>query len=322
MKLGVITTISKIINIFKERMFLVMILAVICFLVARWALPVAQSKGMYSKAHMAMKVLWVSQGDIVIGGDSRAEIDVSPQMMKQELGEKRILNFAFSGTGYSHSYLSALEKVVDLSGGQPTIILEANPYLFTQKAMTFNTFEQAKENVVSSKRMFALNFESFMRWTLPMPILPYLRQKLLNDIVIPEWSFERFEDGYVAANLVPPNPTRLFNDQYFALKYHDNIIDDEIVNRVLRTIKQWQQKGITVYMFRAPLLNEILLQEDRLSTLAQQPWKDKFIQAGINWLEIPNHLFENQTYDGQHLNPDAACQYSLLLAQKMVAQIN
>lgn len=272
--------------------------------------------GMSPGTFWVMKSNWRQCADVVLAGDSRAYRGISPAAMKKYLPDMRILNYGFSGAGFSGAYLRGLEDVLAFDSGRKIIVLGITPHSLTEGAARRNGFLTHIKKSPLEKQMLSL-YE---------PVLHFLRpvesKEALGMLTFGRFSTHYFQeycrDGWVAAYKLPENANE-------ALKPYSMIFDpgksgpvsDDIVNELIKTVAQWRGKGIEVYGFRLPTCSLMLELEAELAKFDEGTFVGKFEIAGGTWLAFDQTGYH--TYDGSHLHREAAEKFSGELAQKIRA---
>ena len=91
------------------------------------------------------KLSWRGNADVVILGDSRLHMGLSPAAMSAELPGTRILNFGFSSVEYSPEYLDAAERVFDQRSRRKIALLGVTPHSLRDRRQTINQFCRSLE---------------------------------------------------------------------------------------------------------------------------------------------------------------------------------
>jgi len=272
--------------------------------------------GMSPGTFWVMKTNWRQCADVVLAGDSRAYRGMSPEAMTKYLPNMRILNYGFSGAGFSDAYLSGLRELLDSDTSRKIIVLGFTPHSLTEGAARTNGFlEHIKKSHLEKK---------FLRFC--DPVLHFLRpvgsKEALGMLTLGRFSTCYFQeychDGWVAAYKLPENATE-------ALKAYSMIFDQgksgpvsrDIINELIKTVARWRGKGIEVYGFRFPTSSAMMELEDKFARFDEVGFVGKFENAGGTWLALDRTGYH--TYDGSHLHREAAENFSGDLAKKIQA---
>ncbi|MSP61434.1 MAG: hypothetical protein EXR72_14020 [Myxococcales bacterium] len=264
--------------------------------------------------YWAMKTAWRGCADAVIAGDSRVYKAVSPAVMKQFLGERRILNYGFSGNGYTAEYLRAIEEVLAADGGEKIIVLGITPHALTQRACATNGFKDLRRPTKGRPRLLAL-----LERKLDEPF-GGVRLKGLPSLVLGGPRFtKRFHNHYHEDGWAPggQNPETDEAVEYYRGLFKNNPVSDEIVARVEAAVVRWRARGIAVYGFRPPTTPGMLALEDGDGGFDEARFVARFERAGGVWLPVPGTGYAS--YDGSHLRDDAALRFSADLAPQLAA---
>jgi len=256
------------------------------------------------------KMAWRGAADCVIAGDSRAGQGLVPAVLRERLGDARVLNFAFDSGGYSEEYLGAIDRVLDADSPAPTILLALTPYSLTPGAIRLNEFEHQR-HLASSPLKSALG-DSLDRL-----------QPMRVDRVMTELSGRRtngpakdrlwHDDGWVQV-LRDGGNERMYVDHYHE-SFQDNHVDADIVRNVARHVARWRGRGIRVAAFRPPVAAPIRAIEDTCSQFDETAIRAILTDAGAQWLDVAGSPYA--TYDGSHLGSREAMRLSTEVGRLM-----
>lgn len=261
--------------------------------------------GMAADFFWVSKAAWRQCAEIVLAGDSRICIGVSPCEMRRFLPGARILNYGFLGAGYSKTYLDALEQVLDSTSSQRIIILGITPLSLTNGSCinsrfvsTYGKFSKWKTNVY---KYFSVLFHC---------IRPLEYTEVLRKV---KYHRKFYEDGWAACYRDPedrnesiPHYTQIFRDD------KNGTVSQDVIDRLMNAVSQWHNSGITVYGLRMPSSFQIIELENSYSMFDEADFKDRFVHAGGKWLDFDQYSYDS--YDGSHLHQDAALRLSRELA--------
>ncbi len=291
-------------KILKERiLFAVLISGIAIYFFGRIK---PSSNGFLSKHCFAEKTFTKEKFDIIIFGDSRIYRGVSPDEMKKEIGSsEKILNFGYSGGGFSKQIFDAIEKKLD-SRGEKIIILGITPHSLTDDAAGNNQFNEflnkKREEVI--EELYLYKFLNFFEPTSIADI------KMSFDDSVNIYYETYFENGWVASNNKFPNPNEAL--PLYKKEFEQGKVNATIVNSLIVQIGIWHSAGITVYAFRPPTTEKMVKLENSMSSFDEKNISDRISAAGGIWLNIPLTGFIS--YDGSHLNEESAIKLSDTLA--------
>jgi len=255
------------------------------------------------------KLNWRQCADVVIAGDSRTYRGLSPHHMALEMPNRRILNFGFSGTGFSEDYLSAIEQVVDPQSPQQTIVLGITPGALTLAATDKNQFTELSSTNTLMNVVKARYLGRLVQYFEPLGIdsvrLPFSGRKQNSDEYHPK--------GWVASYHTPHTSDRLI--LYYRDFFASTKVNERIVDGVLDRVSQWSAQGIHVYGFRPPTTEKMCAVENELSGFDEQRFCNRFQRAGGIWLPLDNQGW--QSYDGSHIDHESAIRLSYHLANRI-----
>lgn len=253
-----------------------------------------------------IKLDWKHEADLVIGGDSRAAGGLSPGAMKDVLGERRILNFAFSNNGYAREYLEAIDRVLDPNARRKAIVIGVSPFALTKK------LEGSGYLAAQRPQWFRLRWKhfgdvlGFFEPIEPWQVIDRLRGH-------PERGFfrEYHPDGWLASRLVPPKLTVTVVKA--EREYLGDRVSPEVSARLIASVREWRGRGIEVYGFRTPAAPEVVRAEEVISGFDPVAFSTAWREAGGVWIDLPAR--EWSTYDGSHLVPEEAVVLSGIIAR-------
>ena len=99
----------------------------------------SDDSGMPENIFRFHKIAWRHEADIVVAGDSRAYIGISPAHLARDLpGNPRVLNFGFNAIGYHAQYRQALLDVLDPKADNPRLLLCVSPRSLTRDSISHN----------------------------------------------------------------------------------------------------------------------------------------------------------------------------------------
>ena len=271
--------------------------------------------GMEPEAFWAMKSEWSGQADIVLFGDSRTLFDVSPASMGDALPNTRILNYAFAGVGYTDSYLSMAEELLDKTSEQPTVVLGITPLTLTHSSADDDGFLYyiLDGNTIKLGSRFA---------TLRRFLMPITTRELINTFGPDNKVFHEYRhshrSGWVEAYDAP-------EDTYETIAYYANLFRADrrgpsrrdVADSIIDAIPRWTAQGIRVYGFRPPTCEAMLTLEDAQAHWAAGEFIGRFEEAGGNWLTFDEDDYH--AYDNSHLDSESAKRFSADLAAKIAA---
>lgn len=251
------------------------------------------------------KLMWKGNADVVILGDSRTLVGLSPGLMATELKGLRIRNFAFGGVGYSDDYLAAAESVLDTSSGRKIALLGITSRSLRMVSIKSNQF-------ISCSKSLTIPTYSKSRWFgWVKKVWPPLDRPTLDQIVFGArqkyFRSQRTSDGW-------SEPQEAHIDYSEALNtyrhFKSDPIRDDIIQQLLYRVRDWSRQGVHVYAFRPPTCDAMDALED---DFAEAAFIRAFEDAGGRWLS-PSHR-DLSTYDASHLDRPSARVFSTRVGQ-------
>jgi hypothetical protein len=291
----------------KERLVFALAVASVCTALVGLLRPGSGSEGMPRELYWAKKIAWPAQFDLVVTGDSRVLIDVSPAAMGEVLPALRIGNFAFEGNGYSADYLVAIENLLE-PGGRRIIVLGITPVSLTPLSERSSNFKWLRE-----KHAVELGLQT------GLGEIPYFFRPCawVQSFAETGWLGEEdiyHADGWVSSSLVPEQPEASL-DPYRTEAFAGNKVSPRIVDGLLQVVERWTEEGYLVFGFRPPTTVALFEVELELSGFEESAFVYRFRQAGGIWLPFPHGFYPS--YDGSHLSDYAAVDFSRDLAGKI-----
>lgn len=267
-----------------------------------------QDEGLYEGQFWSQKLSWHNCADMVIAGDSRTFLGVSPARMNKVMTDLTILNFGFQANCYTREYLDATENVLRKDGQQKTIVLGINPHsLQASLAQTGGYYMYCQKSTINN----LLDIH-----------LPFIRHATANttiDIMLESLDsrprkvtyYSKFHaDGWNAYNRIPRAEVGPL-EQYRQI-FADEKISPAIIENILSFTRKWTAQKIRVFGFRQPCSAEMLELENQISGFDQQKFVVDFEAAGGVWLDLEQTGYED--YDHVHLSPQGALEFSHDLA--------
>jgi hypothetical protein len=236
--------------------------------------------------------------------------------MERHLSGLRVLNYGFSGLGYSHSYLDAINRVLDPNSARKVIVLGITPHSLTKGAARENGFtEWVKKS--SFDRVCARHFGAAFHLFRPLDPGEVYRVFALFGLCNKVSYYQEYHpDGWVASYKVPETPQEGL-ERYSRIFDLDRSgpVDSKNVDLLIQTVAYWRLAGIEVYGFRPPNCSEMQELENRLSKFDEEAFRTKFEEAGGVWFECKKDSY--RSYDSSHLHRNAAVRLSRRLAKKI-----
>ncbi|MBN1436284.1 MAG: hypothetical protein JW936_04360 [Sedimentisphaerales bacterium] len=297
-------------SFWRDRTFRTLVLAAVLVAAVGMVRP-GNMSGMYIPQFWQTKARMHGCADVVIAGDSRSAIAVSPAAMMEVLDNTRVVNFGFYGNGYSEDYLAALTEVLDGESDEQTIVFGVSPRSFTRGAATMNMFK-AYQRIADSEVFLTRTFAELLRFTEPMDLgkalESTLRQENRDTLYQCFWA-----DGWIASRDENPRQDRKLDN--YVREFQGNPVDEGIVEQLLEQVRRYREEGILVIGFRPPTTAEMEAIEDEYSGLDYEGFVRRFEEAGGVWLRLEGEYF---SYDGSHMDRDSA----VMLSRELASQIS
>ena len=297
-------------SVVKDRTVWTLALAGV-LIVVMGSLRPDKPRGLYPKRYWARKISWRHCADAVATGDSRVLGGLSPAQMGRTLTDWRILNYGFASNLYIPEYLEAVEQVLDPESSVKVILLGITPHSLTEDPDVTNQFSRLKglsrmQLHVDMCLAPVLNFLDYMSFRDALHgLFPSLHEGRTEK--------ELFADGWLAYRRDPPGEKRELKKYY--RMYQKNRVSARMVEDVNRYVARWTQAGIRVYGFLMPSCREMVELEETYSGFDQAEFVAGFEGAGGVWVDVDPAAYDS--FDGSHLQKDAAVAFSRDLAQRL-----
>lgn len=266
--------------------------------------------GMNRAEFWMRKAQFETGSDLVVAGDSRTLIGISPAAMQTILNGWRIYNFGFDHNAYNQEYLDAIENRLDPSSDKRSIVLGITPQTLTPEAAQWNGFvslrSRTKAEIFAGMHLakYLDHFKTFDSHDL----LRYLRGRT------PTKYIKHFgSDGWVASHKEPEDT--MYQVQRYTGRFENNRVSPELVSQLLDYVSDWSSEGIAVYGMRIPTSQPMARLELEQSGFEHDKFVLNFEEAGGIWIELPDDSYH--TYDGSHLDEESAKRYSAALAKEI-----
>lgn len=278
--------------------------------------PKNSEYGIESDEFWARKILWKNCFNIVLAGDSRILLGVSPEMMEKNLKDLKVGNFAFVALSYSDEYLEAVESKL-LNKGEPRIIvlgISPRPLLCSiDTNCYFRKWDAKKKNPVD---LYIARYTGWIKTIFRR--ITYEEMNFLGKEQDHLQLMISFPDGWMAArSSIELSPESLKTYKAFM---KNRKIDSKKIGLLLRKTKEWSSKGIQVFGIMVPYHKKLYNFESLTPGWNSSSIKEDFERNGGKWLEFDQN--EYFAYDFSHLRYDSAVQFSRDLAVAINENLN
>jgi hypothetical protein len=253
----------------------------------------------------ADKAHWQAVADVVLAGDSRTTIGLSPEAVATHVEDARIVNFGFEASVFTPEYLKGIEEVLDPASPRKIIVLGTTPLSVTRAGRNQNSFVENRRRPVAGTLTRILDP---VEWNLRRMDTSDLKAFFFGQLN----SFSEYHsDGWVARWQVRDSPTKEL--AAYRKLFAGNTVDTTLQNGLCDQVRRWTQGGIRVYAFRPPTTADMVDLENQRSGFDEAAFVRQFQAAGGRWLIVRQVGY--RTYDGSHLSRDGAIQFSGDLAE-------
>jgi len=296
-------------NAVHDRTAMTILLSIVLVLTMGMLRP-DKPRGVYQKKFWATKITWQNCADMVITGDSRALMALSPAELEKVFPDARILNYGFGANWYSQEYLEAVENMIMPDSTNKRIFMGITAHSLTDRKETQGLF---------------LELKSYSRQTLYIDknfaaILDFLEPMSFNDAyhgLFPDSAETRtikhfYPDGFVGVHKIPLQRNELKN---YKRLFQKRKVSDKTIKKVTDFVSKWTNEGIIVYGFQPPSCKEMVELEKNDSGFDEENFIKIFRQAGGIWIDVDKTAYES--FDGSHLQDDGALQFSRYFAERV-----
>lgn len=289
-------------QILKDRTFRTIALSLL-LIITMGSLRPDKTEGMYPKQYWASKITWEHCADMVITGDSRVLMAVSPAIMQEKFPNKHIRNYAFGGNWYSIEYLEAVERMLIPESREKIIIMGITPNAVSEKGEIGNFIELS--NISKQDAYLDIHFAPVVYFFEPMSFrdaLHGLFPSLAKTHTVKDYT----KDGWVGVHKIPSGGRNEL--KRYRKIFEKRRVSDETIGNVIRYVTKWTRSGIRVYGFIAPSCEDMLQLEEKFSGFNEPEFIKLFKSAGGIWIDIDPGRYES--FDGSHLQDNAALEFS------------
>lgn len=249
--------------------------------------------------------------DLVVVGDSRSAVGVSPDHVSGILKGWKIINFAFNSGGINEQMLGYAEMKLKKDSEKRTLLLGVSPHSLLTRAARNSHWNFLNKN--SRLNMLVMRrFEKIINFFLSISFNDFYNFLRMGSVNVISRKTVYHDNGWI-------EEYRSSRSYVNTLKHYKNIFKKNAVNlkywnEALKKIKQLVGDGVHVFGFRPPTIPEMELIEERLTGYDPGYIKKSFVEAGGTWLDFD--LKNYTSYDGSHLNSPSAILFSRDLALK------
>ncbi len=291
------------------------ILLAIILIVIMGNLRPKEDIGIYPKQYWASKIHWKQCADAVITGDSRTLMGVSPEELQKKLNYRCIRNYGFGANWYSREYLEAIESLMLPQADRKAVIVGFSPHSLTCRS------DDSMGNFIELRQMskqdafLDIHFGALVHFFEPMSFRDAAHG--LFPAIAPTQTVKEYkQDGWVA---VHKEPTVLDEVKRYRGLFEQRQVSQEVIHNITDFVSKWTAQGIRVYGFLVPTCREMVDVEEQLSGFQKESFIESFRVCGGEWIDVD--LYGYKTFDGSHLQDEAARKFSADLAA-MIAQID
>ncbi|MCG2765904.1 MAG: hypothetical protein L6288_16180 [Desulfarculaceae bacterium] len=247
-----------------------------------------------TKHFWQLKLCQPPTNDIILVGNSRVYLGLSPHHMSKACGKQKIFNFGFVACSLDRRYLEHAVSLLDMDSKKPTLVLGLCPHTLMPSSATNgysywssqghferkDILRQILRDNLSGKALLKTNARNALNLSRGLPLNHY------------------FADGWEACLPVHKQPEKYGQAAEKLVRLRQ--VNQHLVDEFLELVVEFHQRGIAVFAYRPPSDDRLREVEEDHSGLDYQDMADRFKQAGGVWLDINPQAY--QTYDGAHLD--------------------
>lgn len=242
--------------------------------------------------------------DLIAVGDSRVYRSIAPSAF----APLRAYNFGFSAMALDPGYLQDSIAKLDQKSAKKILLVGLTPNAFSDASRT-NGFTSYSHRHLLDRRL--LQFSSAgVSWIRPYTPAEWAALLKPRQHGLPNQEYH--DDGWVSSTQSPGDDRKTV--ELYSARFRGDAVRPERVEQFLRAVAEIVKSGIRVVVFRPPVSKALREVEDRQSGLDVVNVKRRLLQAGAEWLDVPEDL---PTYDGSHLTAESGRKLSAWIAERV-----
>jgi len=279
------------------------------------ARPTAHKTGLNEDEFWARKLIWKDRFDIIITGDSRTMIAVSPEVIEKYFLSTSVGNFGFTALSYTEDYLKAAENTLKNESRIKAIVLGISPRSILKTSGNNCFFKKWNEIARNPIKLGTFRYSGWFRNLFEELSSTEIKQSF--DSKIPKHLRVFLLSGWVPARLAPEKPEMLVKSYVSIFK--NKQIDPDRLCMIVDATRDWRQKGINVFAVRIPGAPILMRDENKYSGFHEAKFRKVFSEAGGIWIETDSAPYHS--HDGSHLRYDSAVKFSRYLAKALKREL-
>gem|GEM_PF-1847601 len=232
---------------------------------------------------------------VLLLGDSRIYVGLSPEKFEQTISGSSCYNFGFSALAYSDDYLQHADLLLDRAHGKTAVVLGVDATSLLEYSLQTNAFESVGA----------------------LSTIDQLHLQMLQHVWMGQDPIRRphrfMPNGWVPIEPVPYQPTEFLN--LYTNAYQNQGCSEVVLQTVCKWIKKWKSEGVTVMALRMPTTTALYKVECTNVGYHPQHVEDELRRAGAIWCDLPNT--DTEAYDGSHIGVAYAQQTSEMVAKTL-----
>ncbi|BEQ15099.1 hypothetical protein FAK_21650 [Desulfoferula mesophila] len=242
-----------------------------------------------------LKVSQPAVYEVVIVGNSKVNMGLSPRHLSRASGRQKIFNFGFVACCLNKKYLKHASALLDPNISDPTLVLGICPHCFFRPS-PINGYNYWSSQSVPQRE--AIMRQAWMENVSLKAIAKTSARNLQNLTKGLPLSYY-FPDGWEACY-----PGRMKHPEMYAESSKKLLtrfrVQPRIVTEFLEAVYDIHQEGITLYGYRPPCSASVRELESGKGGVDFQELSKSFEQAGGKWIDIDPVRY--QSFDGAHLD--------------------
>lgn len=280
------------------------------------ARPTAHKTGLNIQEFWAKKLIWKDRFDIIVTGDSRTMIAVSPEVIEKYLPDTSVGNFGFTALSYTKDYLNATENTLKNKSRIKTIVLGISPRSILKSSGNNCFFKKWNDIARNPVKLRSFKYSGWLRIMFKELSPPEV--KMLLGRKVPRHLRVHLSSGWIPARLAPEK-LKMSVKSYVKI-FKNKQVDPEKLNMIVDATRNWRQNGINVFAVRIPSAPKLIKIENKHSGFHEARFIKEFEEAGGIWIETDSAPYHS--HDGSHLRYDAAVKFSHYLAKALKRELS
>lgn len=250
--------------------------------------------------------------NILLLGDSRTYMGVSPSAMRTVLPDVKIRNYAFRGLGFRGDYLDSTFGLVREASPPKMVVLGITTGSLTERSRRRNEWTTTMDG--RGEGWSAKLDQSVDRIVPPTTPTGWVTRWTRRGNPGRRGAIHDYQtDGYCRSDSQPRRPNAAIAKT--KLQFESTEISSDTLADLYAFTDRCVDSGIIVVGFRPPATRSMHDMEHQTLGRAVERVAEGLIGRGGYWIDIPVGVHES--YDGSHLTPEGATGLSVQLAHRL-----